>query len=150
MCYLGAVLGLFWDDIKSGDTLLVLTMSILSAIFVTLYGTRSNWKATPQGRALMYLTVAFTGVILVSASLSIIHMISPVPGEFIIKFVVYAVFILTEVHITYVLYRGQEDQRRQIRDLERKLAEAMARENAMKQMPDDNKTWETDGKESPR
>lgn len=145
--YLAALLVWLWGSLQDADAALVLTMSLLSLTFCVLYATRSNWRATPQGRALMYLTAAFTSVIAVSATLSVLHRIDPVPGEYVIRFAVFGAFVMTEVHITYVLWTSQNQHRHRMRELERALADAMAREDARIAVARDNNLREFDHEE---
>jgi small-conductance mechanosensitive channel len=110
------------DHLDLADKILALVVSSLSLCFIALYGTRSNWRATREGRALMYLTVAFTASVLIAA----VARLFAFAGADLIRYIVFSVFIMAEVHIIYVLYRAQTTQRNAVVKLERAMRGADA------------------------
>jgi len=108
-----------YHHLGTAAKILAVSMSVMSLCFIILYGTRSNWRATREGRALMYLTIGFTATVLITASA---RLFSPFPGLDLLRFLIFAAFVMTEIHITATLYQAQTQQNRAPEDQRRENA----------------------------
>jgi len=121
-CALVVTYAIYASDLVDAVAVAYSLTSCVSLVFIILYGWRSQWRRTPQGRGLMALTSAFT---LVGLCFSLMRVLPNFPGENTMKFLILAVFILTEVHITSVLYRIQTEASDVIRRKEHELYSAI-------------------------
>ena len=82
-CALVVTYAIYASDLVDAVAVAYSLTSCVSLVFIILYGWRSQWRRTPQGRGLMALTSAFT---LVGLCFSLMRVLPNFPGENTMKF----------------------------------------------------------------
>lgn len=96
-------------DPQTEVRVLAVAMTILAWTFVSLYGLRSNWRATDAGKTMMYTGAAY-GLLGTYACSS--WLFGDYAGRNELRALVVGLLVLTLVHRIAVLWRIQQEDRR--------------------------------------